>query len=157
MSAVGVFALQFIWFLVVWSAVATVLVEPRLRNADSRIALSVWVAPHLFRVLGLGLLVPELSPGMPASFAVSTAAGDGIAAVLALAALLALHLRWRRARVLVWGLTGFGLLDLTVAGVHAARVGAAAHLEAQWYVAALGVPLMIVTHVMALHTLVTRR
>jgi hypothetical protein len=51
----------------------------------------------------------------------------------------------------------FGTLDLMVAGLQAARLAAASYLEAQWYVAALGVPLMLVAHVMVFHTLLTRR
>ena len=33
---------------------------------DVHDALSIWIAPHLFRVLGLGLIVQNLSPGLSA-------------------------------------------------------------------------------------------
>ena len=144
----ALFALQFVWFLVAWSAVAALLVQPRLRGTDPHDELSLWVAPHLFRVLGVGLLVPALAPGMPLGFALPTAIGDGITALLALVSLVALRGRWPRAHALVWAFNQFGSADLLVASVQAVRFGAAAHLGAQWYVPALGVPLMIVTHVM---------
>ena len=153
MSPQALFALQFVWFLLAWSAVAVLLVQPRLRGGDVNDELSVWVAPHLFRVLGLGLLVPALAPGMPPGFALPTALGDAATALLALVALVALQRRHPRARALVWVFNLFGSADLLVAGVQAVRFGAAAHLEAQWYVPALGVPLMIVTHVQVFRVL----
>jgi hypothetical protein len=156
MSPLGVFALQFLWFLLAWSAIAAFLVAPRLRDVEPDTALSIWVTPHLFRVLGLGLLVPSLAPGMPATFAVPTAAGDAITALLAFLSLWALHRQWKRARTLVWVFNVFGSADLLVALVQAVRVDAASYLQAQWYVAALGVPLMLVAHVMVFHGLLAR-
>ena len=157
MNPLYAFLLQFLWFLLAWSVVAALFIAPRLRKADTTTALSVWVAPHLFRVLGVGLLVPGLSPGMPASFAISTAIGDSITAALALASLIALRRGWHRARSLVWVFNVFGSLDLLAAAVHGGQVAAALHLQAQWYVPVLGVPLMIVAHFMVFHTLLTRR
>ena len=157
MSPFVILALQFLWFLIAWSVIAALFVAPRLRSVEPNTALSVWVAPHLFRVLGLGLLVSNLSPGMPAKFAIPTAVGDAITAILALASLLALRQRWRHARTFVWVFNVFGSADLAVAFVQAARVNAAAYLEAQWYIAALGVPLMVVAHIMVFYTLVSRR
>lgn len=157
MSPLGIFAFQFVWFLVAWTAVALLLVAPRLRGAEPDAAVAVWIAPHLFRVLGLGLLVPVLSPGMPAAFAVPTAMGDAITALLALLSLVSLQARWRHAWTLVWVFNVFGSADLAVSFVQAARLEAASHLAAQWYVPALGVPLMLVTHAMVFHTLLTRR
>ena len=157
MNPLGVFALQFLWFLVAWTAIAILFIVPRLRDADPDTALSVWIAPHIFRVLGLGLLVPALSPGMPTAFAIPTAVGDTATALLALLSLLALRARWRHARVLVWIFSVFGSADLVLALVQAARLEAASHLAGQWYVATLGVPLMLVTHGMVLRTLLTRR
>lgn len=111
MSPLGVFALQFLWFLLAWTVIATVLVAPSLRHVDTTL-----------RTLGV----------------------DGTSCL-------------PRPRPVVWVFNVFGSLDLAVAGVLAARVGAVSHLEAQWYVPGLGVPLMVVTHVMVFHTLLTRR
>jgi hypothetical protein len=110
----------------------------------------------MFRVLGLGLLVPNLSPGMPASFAATTAVGDAITALLALTAFVALR---RRARVgfgLAWACTLVGSLDGVLAVSQALRLGVADHLAGQWYVPALGVPLMGVAHVGCIAALLRR-
>ena len=70
------FAFQFLWFLCAWTVVAVLFVAPLLRHAAFEDALAIWIAPQLFRVLGVGLLVPNLAPGMPRSFALPTALGD---------------------------------------------------------------------------------
>ena len=81
------------------------------------------------------------------SFAVSTAIGDATTAVLALSAFVTL-LRGRRSGfLLAWACTLVGALDLAIALTQAARLGVAVHLAGQWYVPALGVPLMGVAHV----------
>ncbi len=146
MSPTSLFTLQFLWFLIAWSAIATLVVGPAIRHLELNDRLSVWVAPHLFRALGIGLLVPNLSPGLPMSFALPTAVGDMVTAMLALASLIALRTRQRHARALVWVFNVFGSADLALAIVQAARVQATTYLEAQWYVPALGVPLMLVAH-----------
>ena len=143
------FAFQFFWFLCAWAVVAVIFVAPRLRHAAFEDALAVWIAPQLFRVLGVGLLVPNLAPGMPRSFALPTALGDSATAVLALVAVIALHKRWTMARALAWTCNLVGAADLLAALPHAAAVHASGFLAAQWYVPVLGVPLMIVSHCMA--------
>ena len=153
MNPVLVFAAQFVWFLVVWGAVAVLFVNPRLAGSTRDRVLSVWIAPQLFRVLGLGLLVPNLSPNMPISFAVPTAAGDAATAILALLSLVALQQRWAQARGAAWACTVVGSADLAIALVQAARIGAAQFLAAQWFVPAVMVPLLVVSHVMAFRTL----
>jgi len=157
MNPAPFFIIQLLWFLVAWAAVAVLLVEPRLRGCSSDDALSVWIAPQLFRVLGVGLLVPNLSPGMPASFAVPTAVGDSLTAVLALIALTALQRRWRTADITAWAVTIVGSLDLMLALPHAASIEAARYMTAQWYVPVLCVPLMIVCHAMAARQLMRAR
>lgn len=82
------FVLQFLWFLIAWAALALLFVTPKLRSYVTEDALAICIAPQLFRVLGVGLLVPNLSPGMPQSFAIPTAAGDSLTALLALAAVV---------------------------------------------------------------------
>ena len=156
MNPVLIFVLQFLWFLLAWTALAVFIVEPKLRDCHDDDAVAIWLAPQLFRVLGLGLLVPNLSPGMPRSFAVPTALGDSATAVLAVLAIIALRQRWPRARQAVWACNLVGTVDLAVALPHAAAIGAARYLEGQWYVPALGVPLIIVSHVLVFRTLIRR-
>ena len=148
-----IFAAQFAWFLVVWSALAAWLVAPRLRALPPADAVTLCLLPQLFRVLGLGLLVPNLSPGMPRSFALPTAIGDALTAVLALAAIAALVRGSRVGRPLAWACTVVGAADLAIALPHAAAIGAALFMTAQWYVPALAVPLMVVSHALTARTL----
>ena len=134
MEPLVIFVLQFLWFLFAWSLIVYFVVWPWSAQFSPDTRLSGWVAPEMFRVLGFGLLVPNLSPGMPGEFAFSTAAGDSITAVLAALAFIGRRRGWRRARVLTWACTGVGTLDLLIAFPHAAATGAISHMAAQWYV-----------------------
>jgi hypothetical protein len=151
------FVLQFLWFLFAWSLIARFALWPwsaRLRT-DARLA--AWVAPEMFRVLGVGLLVPALSPGMPAGFAWSTVAGDTLTAVLAALAFIGLRRGWGAARGLAWACTIVGSADLLFAFPHAASTEAVSHLAAQWYVPVFAGPLMVVSHVACFVILVRSR
>ena len=157
MNPVEVFALQFLWFLAAWVTVALLFVGPAIARLHPDDALSVWLAPQMFRVLGAGLLVSNLAPDLPRAFAAPTAAGDSLTAILALLSVIGLRRRWPIARHIAWACTIVGSADLMIALPHAAAVQAARYLTAQWYVPALGVPLMIVCHAMAFRTLVRGR
>lgn len=152
MSLLPFFVIQFLWFLVVWATVAVFLVTPALSDIPRDDVLCVWITPQLFRVLGVGLLVPNLSPDMPRSFPVPTAIGDSLTACLALASVIGLRRGWEPARRIAWACNIVGIADLVIAVTHATMIGTAQFLAAQWYVPALGVPLMIVSHIMALRT-----
>ena len=65
MSPLALFVFQFLWFTVAWSAIAYYVIWPWSLSLDTNRRLALWVAPEAFRVLGVGLLVPNLSPGMP--------------------------------------------------------------------------------------------
>src|SRR6185369_7925168 len=114
---------------------------------------AICIAPQLFRVLGGGLLVSNLAPGMPRSFAIPTAASDSLTAFLALLSVIALRRRWPARRKLAWTCNIVGTADLLIALPHAAAIGSAQFLTAQWYVPALGVPLMLVSHAMTFRLL----
>jgi hypothetical protein len=154
MDPLPLFLLQLGWFLLVWATVARLVVWPWSLRLPPAARLSVWVAPQMFRVLGVGLLVPSLSPGMPRDFALATAVGDSLTAALALLAFTGLRRGWAAARALTWACTVVGSLDLTIAFVHAESAGAASHLAAQWYVPVLAGPIMVVAHVACLVALV---
>jgi hypothetical protein len=157
MSPPAVFVIQFAWFAAAWAVVAVLAVWPWSRTLDPPRAVSVWVAPQMFRILGLGLLVPNLSPGMPAAFAVPTAIGDSVTAALALAAFVALQRNRPGGDGLAWACTVVGSADLMHALVSAPQLGVAENLAAQWYVPVLVVPLMGVTHVACVLALLRAR
>lgn len=126
MEPLVIFVAQLVWLLFAWSLVACLAVWPWSARLSPDARLAVFIAPEMFRVLGLGLLVPNLSPGMPAGFATATAAGDSLTAVLAALAFTGLRRGWRPARALAWACTVVGTLDLVVAFPHAATTGAIA-------------------------------
>ena len=146
MPPLAIFVLQFLWFLFAWSLIAYFVVWPWSARLPPDARLSAWVAPEMFRVLGAGLLVPNLSPGMPTEFAVSTAVGDSVTASLAALAFIGLRQGWPSARGLAWACTVVGSLDLLVAFPHAAATGAISHLAAQWYVPVFAGPPLVICH-----------
>src|SRR5687767_2158075 len=91
MGPLLVFVLQFLWFLFAWSLIVYFVLWPRSARLSPDARLSAWVAPEMFRILGLGLLVPNLSPGMPSDFAFPTAACDSATALLAALAFIGLR------------------------------------------------------------------
>jgi hypothetical protein len=143
----AIFVLQFLWFLLAWSLIAYFVLWPWSAQLPFSTRLSLWVAPEMFRVLGLGLLVPNLSPDMPMEFAVSTAVGDSLTAVLAALAFVGLRQGWRSARGLVWACSIVGSLDILIAFPHAAATGAISHMAAQWYVPVFAGPPLVICHV----------
>ena len=146
MEPLLVFLLQFVWFLFAWSLVVYFVLWPWSARLSPDARLSAWVAPEMFRVLGLGLLAPNLSPGMPSEFAFSTAAGDSLTAALAALAFVGLRRGHRAARGYAWACTTVGSLDLLAAFPHAAATGAISHLAAQWYVPVFAGPVMVLSH-----------
>lgn len=152
-----IFVLQFAWFTLAWSLIAYFVLWPWSRRLSPDARLGFWIAPEMFRVLGLGLLVPNLSPGMPGEFAWATAAGDTTTASLAVLAFVGLQRRWRSARALAWACTVVGTLDLLIAFPHAASLGAISHLAAQWYVPVFAGPIMVIGHVASLALLIQGR
>jgi len=157
MEPLLVFLLQFVWFLFAWSLIVYFVVWPWSARFSPDIRLSAWVAPEMFRLLGLGLLVPNLSPGMPSEFAFATAAGDSLTAVLAALAFVGLRRGLRAARGFAWACTIVGSLDLLVAFPHAASTGAISHIAGQWYVPVFAGPLMVLSHVACFVLLVRGR
>src|SRR5687768_18608879 len=114
MEPLALFVLQFLWFLFAWSLIACFALWPLSARLSPTARLSVWVAPEMFRVLGVGLLVPNLSPGMPTEFAAATAVGDSLTALLAALAFTGLRQGWPSARGLAWACTIVGSVDLLV-------------------------------------------
>ena len=157
MEPLTVFVTQFLWFLIVWSALAYFVVWPWSLRLSTDTQLSFWVAPQMFRALGLGLLVPNLSPGISYGFAIPTATVDFLTAILALLAFIGLLRGWRSALLLTWACTLIGLADLLIAFSMAPFIGVADHLAAQWYVPAVVGPFMIVTHLACLAALLRSR
>lgn len=122
---------------------------PAIRNRDPKTALTPLLLYACLRVNGLMFLIPGLvAPALPRAFAVPTAWGDLLAAVLALIAVSALRANLRIALPLIWLFNVEGILDLAYANLATfiARVDPA-QLGVSYYLAVLNVPAMIVVHV----------
>ena len=156
MESLALFLTQFLWFFAASSAMVYFVVWPWSLQLSEDRQLSFWIAPQMFRAFGLGLLVPNLSPGIPQAFAIPTAAVDFFTALLALLAFVGLQRGWQLARQLTWACTLIGLSDLLIAFSIAPFIGVTDHLTAQWYIPAFVGPLMIVAHVGCLAALLKR-
>jgi hypothetical protein len=67
-----------------YAAVGGWFISPWLRAKPVRTALSILLIPHLFRHVGVSLLVPEIvDPTFPEAMARQTAIGDTVATLLA--------------------------------------------------------------------------
>jgi hypothetical protein len=138
--------------------VAQLYVWPRLRDLPREEALSALVTPHMFRFIGLSLLLPDVvSPALPHSFALHVAYGDLAALILAWIATLALSARTSWAIPVTWLLGVVGSADLLYAyydamfgvGLPPGAMGAAI------YIPIVIVPPLLVAHAMMFRVLLS--
>jgi hypothetical protein len=131
--------------LVFWIA-ARIYVLPRLHGLKLQTVLLPILLLHSFRRVGLMFLAPgAIYAGMHSEFAYPAAFGDLVAALLALAAIPAVALNWRGARLLVWLFNVEGTLDLLAAIALATLHGASTHMGAAYWIPAFWVPALLVT------------
>ena len=134
---------------VAFGRVFQLYIWPRLLDLPRDAALSLLVAPHMFRFVGLSLLAPGVvGPTMVPAFANPAAYGDLAATVLAVIASFALTARARWALGVVWLLNLEGTIDLLfayyqgVVGIHLPP----GSLGATFYIPTVIVPPLLVTH-----------
>jgi len=131
----------------VFSIVAKLYVFPKLQHLKPRTVLLPILLLHSTRHLGLMFLAPGATyPGLPEQFAYPAAYGDLLAALLALAAIPAVAMNWKGARILVWLFNLEGTIDLAVAIFLGTRCGASAFMGAAYWIPAFWVPTLLVTH-----------
>ncbi|HEY1500330.1 MAG TPA: hypothetical protein VGF88_12180 [Acidobacteriaceae bacterium] len=135
----------------------TTYLRPRLKPMDPADAQRAIATLHSFRFFGLVFILPGVvGPHLPANFAVFAAWGDFATGVLAILALLTFRIRplfWLF--VATYNLTG--LADLFVDYYHAIRAGlpaVAGQLGAAYVIPILFVPLLMITHIVAVYWLV---
>ena len=112
---------------------------------------------HSFRFFGLVFILPGVvGPNLPAGFAVFAAYGDFATGMLALLALLTV-----RIRRLFWFFVGafnlVGATDILVDYYHATRLGlpyVAGQLGATYVIPIIYVPMLMITHAVAIYWLV---
>ncbi len=148
----GLLPLLMVMSLCAWGIVAWVHIVPWLDRRTRREALLVAVTPQMFRTIGAMALLPGLST-VPRAWALPLAWGDGATAVLAMLSMIALHKSWRHATKLVWIGAVFGVLDMLHNAYNSVALQVAPHLGPIAYVVAVGVPGMLVFHILAFRAL----
>lgn len=135
--------------VVSFTLVAAWYVMPMLTRRPLADALIPLLLFHSFRHIGLAFLIPGVTAeALDPRFAVPAAYGDLLAAVLALAAIAALRWQLALAIPLAWIFNIEGFLDLLNALYQGFRFTPDGHLGATYFIPAVIVPALLVTHVM---------
>src|SRR5579872_4503678 len=150
------FFVSIVFSLIAWGIVAARYIWPQLRLRQQAEALRPLLILHSFRFLGLSFLVPGVvSPDLPSAFAHAAAYGDIVAAVLALLAQISLPSA--SGIVIAWIFSVWGTADLFNAFYQANHAGLmAGQLGATYFIPTFIVPLLLITHGLALRILLQR-
>lgn len=139
--------LSIVMSLLSFGLIAKWYAMPLLNSLPRADALAPILLFHSFRHVGMAFLVPGVTAeSLDARFATPAAYGDLLAAGLALLALLALRFRWPAALFLVWIFNLEGTLDLLNALFQGFRHTPDGHLGATYFIPAVLVPALLVTH-----------
>jgi hypothetical protein len=159
MSPETIFGLHLILGYVAWLLCFRAYILPKLKSIDRVEAHRAIATLHSFRFFGLVFILPGVVGNLPASFARFAAYWDLATGVLAMLALLTARIRplfW----LFVIAFNLVGVIDLIVDYYHAVRIGLpamAGHLGATYVIPIIYVPLLMITHVVALYWLVRRQ
>ena len=143
--------------LLSFSLIAKWYVMPVVSSVTRADALIPLLLLHSFRHIGMAFLIPGVtSEALAPRFANPAAYGDLLAAALALIAIMALRLRWTIAMPLVWIFNIEGSLDLLNALFQGFLYTSNGHLGATYFIPAVIVPALLVTHVVIFVLLLRR-
>jgi hypothetical protein len=156
MSPETIFNMHLILGYVAWLLCFRTYFLPKLRSMDLVAAQRAVATLHSFRFFGLVFIVPGVvGPNLPASFATFAAYWDLATGVLAILALLTV-----RVRPLFWlfvvAYNLVGVIDLILDYYHATQVGLpamAGQLGAAYAIPIIYVPVLMITHVVAVYLL----
>ena len=155
MSPESIFQIHLVLGYVAWLLCFGTYIWPWLKGMDRFEAQRAIATLHSFRFFGLVFLLPGVTGVLPASFATVAAWGDFATGVLALLALLT-----ARTRALFWlfaaAFNVVGVADLLIDYYDAVRIdlpSMAGQLGATYAIPIIYVPLLMITHVVALYWL----
>ena len=150
MDSVSIFWLQLLSSCLVCVIVVAWYVWPYLTKLTLNAALIPLIFVHVFRYLGMTLLVPGMvDEKLPREVLFTTAYGDLIAAALALSAIVALRNNWRVGIPMAWVFNTFGFIDLLGAIRSVLQVNLPSfYLGSIWFIYTFYAPLVIVSHVL---------
>jgi hypothetical protein len=157
MTTETVFRIHLALGYVAWLACFVVYILPWLQSMQRLEAHRAIATLHSFRFFGLAFLLPGVTgPDLPTSFATFAAYGDFATGVLALLALLTV-----RIRPLFWtfivAFNVVGVSDILIDYYHATQINLpaiAGQLGSTYAIPIIYVPLLMITHVLALIWLV---
>ena len=158
MDSTQIFWLQILISSVVCIIVVAWYVWPRLTKLPRNSALIPLLFVHVFRYLGMTLLVPGMVDAkLPREVLFNTAYGDLIAAALALSAIVALRNNWRVGILMAWVFNTWGFVDLLGALRSVLQVNLPNfNLGPVWFIYTYYAPLVIVSHVLIFWILLSR-
>ena len=157
MSPETLFRIHLVLGYVAWLLCFSTYVLPKLKSMDRFEAQRAIATLHSFRFFGLVFILPGvIGPNLPAGFATFAAYWDFATGVLAILALLT-----ARIRPLFWffvvAFNLVGATDIILDYYHAIQAGLpalAGQLGATYAIPIIYVPMLMITHVVALYWLV---
>ena len=157
MSPESVFGIHLVLGYVTWVLCFGVYVLPRLRSMKRVEAHRAIATLHSFRFFGLVFILPGVvGPNLPASFATFAAYGDFATGLLAMMALFTVRIRplfW----LFVVAFNLVGAADIILDYCHAVQAGLpalAGQLGSTYAIPIIYVPLLMITHFVAVYWLV---
>lgn len=159
MNGVSIFWLQLFASCLVCVLVTVWYVWPYLTKLPRNSALIALLFVHVFRYVGMTLLVPGMvDPNLPRHVLVNAAYGDLIAATLALCAIVALRNNERAGILMAWVFNIWGFVDLlnSLRGVLQVNLPSF-NLGTAWYIYTFYAPLVIISHLLIFWILIRPR
>jgi hypothetical protein len=157
MSQETLFQIHLVLGYVAWLLCFGVYILPKLRSMGRVEAHRAIATLHSFRFFGLVFILPGVvGPNLPAGFASFAAYGDFATGLLAMLALLTVRIRslfW----LFVVAFNFVGAADIILDYYHAVQTGLpalAGQLAATYAIPVIYVPLLMITHFVALYWLV---
>jgi len=157
MSPQPIFLVHLILGYVAWLLCFGAYILPRLRSMDRFEAQRAIATLHSFRFFGLVFILPGVvGPNLPAGFASFAAYGDLATGLLAILALLTVGIRSLFSFFVV-AFNLVGAADIIIDYYHGIQAGLPAlsgQLGAAYAIPIIYVPILMITHVVALYWLV---
>ena len=159
MDNVTIFWMQILTSCLVCVIVVAWYVWPYLTKLPRNSALIPLLFVHVFRYVGMTLLVPGMVDAkLPREVLFNTAYGDLIAAALALSAIVAVRNNWRIGVLMAWVFNTWGFVDLLGALRSVLQVNLPTfNLGPVWFIYTFYAPLVVVSHVLIFWVLVRAR
>src|SRR5271165_6983354 len=159
MDSTQIFWMQILASVFVFGIVAVWYLWPSLTKLSRNSALVPLLFVHVFRYVGMTLLVTDMiDPKLPREFLSSAAYGDLLEAALALASIFALRSNWRVAVPLVWVANTWGFVDLLNGLRSVVQLNVPSfNLGTFWYIYTFYAPLVVVSHLMIFWILIKAR